>query len=148
MKKQTLLFIVLIASLVLSACRAGGELEKNREKWNAQGIGHYRFELTVSCFCAFMDIMPVAVEVKGGKVVSMTGADGQPVSGESRQYFDEAATVEGLFALAAKNLKEAEQVEVKYDAAYGFPTSIVVDMIKLAVDDEISYYVGSFKALP
>jgi hypothetical protein len=39
-------------------------------------------------------------------------------------------------------------VGISYDAQYGFPISIVVDRIKLAVDNEIAHYVDAFKVLP
>jgi hypothetical protein len=148
MKKRTLLIALLILALTLSACGAKSELGKNRDKWESMGVTHYRFELRISCFCPFMDIMPVTVEVKDGKIVSLTDASGQPLRDEFRTTFGEAATVEDLFAIAKENLSNADQVEVTYDATYGFPSSIVVDRIKMAVDDEIAYYVGAFKALP
>jgi hypothetical protein len=148
MNKRTLLFTLLILTIILSACGARSELTKNREKWTAQDISHYRFELTISCFCPFMDVMPVVVEVRDGQIVSLTGANGQPLRDDFRATFERAATVEGLFAVAEENLSNADQVEVTYDAQYGFPASIIVDRIKLAVDDEISYFVESFKVLP
>lgn len=150
MKKRTLLIVLivlLVLALSLSACGAKSELDKNREKWESLGVKHYRFELTISCFCPFMDVIPVTVEVKDGKIVSITDVSGQPLREEFRETFGEAATVEGLFAIAEENLSNADQVEVTYDAKYGFPASISVDRIKMAVDDEISYYVGAFKVL-
>ena len=148
MKKQTLTIAILILSLLLSACGAKTELGKNRDKWDAANIRHYTFELTVSCFCPFMEIMPIVVEVEDGKIVSMRDVNGQPVAGEFSQYIEEAATIEGLFALTEENLSNPDKVEVTYDAQYGFPISIRVDRIEMAMDDEISYYVESFKALP
>jgi Family of unknown function (DUF6174) len=87
------------------------------------------------------------VEVKDGKILSMTGADGKPLTGDFRATFEEAGTVEGLFAIAQANLAEADEVEITYDPQYGYPAAIKVDRIKMAVDDEISYYIGSFKVL-
>ncbi len=95
-----------------------------------------------------MDIVPVAVEVQNGQVISMTDVNGRPLPADFRATFEQAGTVERLFAVAEENLANADQVEVKYDAQYGFPASIVADRIKLAADDEISYYVESFEALP
>ena len=60
---------------------------------------------------------------------------------------DPAGTVEGLFAIAGENLANADKVEIAYDATYGFPVSIVVDRIEMAMDDEISYYVENFEIL-
>ncbi|RJP48212.1 MAG: hypothetical protein C4583_14715 [Anaerolineaceae bacterium] len=148
MKKQTLLIAVLILALTLSACGTKSELDQNRARWDSAGVTHYTFQLTVSCFCPFAEIMPITVEVQDGKIVSMRDVNGEAVEGESRQYIEEAATVEGLFTIAEENLANADQVEVTYDAQYGFPTSIVVDRIKMAIDDEIAYYARAFKILP
>lgn len=147
MKKRTLLIAILILALTLSACGAKSDLAKNRDKWTSAGVSHYSFELTISCFCPFFEVNPVTVEVKDGKIVSMTDASGQPLKEEFAQTFEEAATVEGLFAIAEENIANADEVEVTYDAQYGFPASIVVDRIKLAVDDEISYHVEAFQVL-
>lgn len=147
MKKRTLMIAILILALTLSACGAKSDLAKNREKWTSSGVSHYRFELTISCFCPFFEVNPVTVEVKDRKIVSMTDASGQPLREEFIQTFGEAATVEGLFAIAEENIANADEVEVTYDAQYGFPASIIVDRIKMAMDDEISYYVGAFQVL-
>lgn len=148
MKKQTLLIVLLVLAMTLSACGEKSELDKNRAKWDSAGVSHYRFELTISCFCPFMDIIPVSVEVKDGQIISLKDVNGQPLSENFRDTFEQAATVEGLFAIAGENLSNADQVEVTYDAQYGVPTSIVADRIRLAVDDEISYYVEFFEVLP
>ena len=149
MKKQTLLLSLLVLALALSACGGtSSEMQTNRDKWNAAKVTHYTFELIVSCFCPFADIMPITVEVQDGKIVSMTDVNGNAVEGEFAQYIEEAASIERLFALAEKNASEAEEIKVTYDAQYGFPTAINIDFIKMAVDDEISYYVNNFKPLP
>lgn len=147
MNKRTILFVLLILSLVLAGCSGTSALAKNRDKWNSQGVGHYRFELTISCFCPFFEVNPVTVEVLDGKIVLMTGADGQPLPEQFRSEFDQAGTVERLFAIAEENIANADQVDVTYDAVYGFPSSIIVDRIELAMDDEISYYVENFEVL-
>ncbi len=148
MKKQTLLLSLFILALTLSACGGTPEMQTNREKWNAAKVTHYTFELMISCFCPFSEIMPITVEVKDGEIVSMTDVNGKAVEGEFAQYIEEAASIERLFALAEKNASEADEIEVTYDAQYGFPSAINIDFIKLAVDDEISYYVNNFKPLP
>lgn len=92
--------------------------------------------------------MPLNVEVQNGQVVSMTDVNGQPVPADLAGNFDKAATMERLFVIAAEALKTADQVQVKYDAKYGFPTSIQIDPIKQATDDEIAYTVSDFEIVP
>lgn len=148
MNKRIFFFVFLIAALVLSACGGNSELAQKRDQWKAQGINHYRFDLTLSCFCPFGEVNPVAIEVLDGKIVSMTGADGKALSDPFRSRFEEAGTVEALFDLAETYFKSADKVEVAYDAEYGFPVSIAVDQIELAMDDEITYRVENFTPLP
>jgi hypothetical protein len=52
-------------------------------------------------------------------------------------------TVEGLFDyIQAAIDKKAHAVNVVYDAELGYPTSIEVDYIERAVDDEIRFKAG------
>ena len=147
MKKQTLLIVMLALSLVLSACGGNAALASNRDKWDAQGITHYSFDLTIACFCPFFEVNPVTVEVLDGQIVSMTDASGQPLPKEMRSTFEEAGTVGSLFAVAQDNLANADKVEITYNTTYGFPSAIIVDRIELAIDDEISYYAENFQVL-
>ena len=142
------IFVVLVAlALTLSACGGKSELGKQQAQWDAQGVTHYRYQLTISCFCPFMDIMPVTVEVQDGKVLSLTDVNGQPLGDEFRATFEEAATVDGLFALAAGAVNNADKVSIVYDSKFGFPSAIEIDWIEMAIDDEISYYVAGFEVL-
>lgn len=122
-------------------------LAANREKWESQHITHYRFELHVSCFCAFRDQMPLTIEVKDGKVVSMIDSKGQPVT-QFGELFDTYNTIDKLFAkLDAALNGEADSTTVEYDSAKGFPTSIYIDYIQEAADDEIGFTVSNLTAL-
>ncbi len=148
MKKQSWIFIVLVLALILSAC-SGRALQSNREKWDSQAVSHYRFKLSIGCFCPYQGIMPLTIEVKDGQIVSLTDVNGQPVGEEFRANFEEAATVERLFAVVEEAASGgADEIQVEYDAKYGFPSSISIDYIKEAMDDEISYHVLDFEVLP
>jgi len=145
--KQKIIAILLSLALLLSACSGESNLKKNRAKWDGQGVTHYRYQLNISCFCPFKDIMPVTVETQDGEIVSLTDVKGQVLGAEFRSTFEKAATVEGLFTLAQDALQGADKVSITYDSQFGFPSSIVIDWIKLAMDDEISYYVTNFEVL-
>lgn len=148
MKKKILPMAFLALMLMLSACNGTSELSQNHKKWNEAGIRNYTFDLVVSCFCPFADIMPVAVEVKDGQVVSMTDVNGNALDEKFVQYFEEAASMDRLFDIAKTSLSKADEVQITYDAQYGFPAAINADFIKMAMDDEISYYVNNFRPLP
>ena len=148
MKKIILITLVFI----LAACSMGGsEFSQNQKKWNDANITHYRFELNISCFCAFRDQMPLKVEVQNGEIVSITASDGSVITKSDPRYenFSQHATIDRLFAeLKADQSGKADEVTVKYDATYGYPTEINIDFIKNAVDDELYLSTSAFEKLP
>jgi len=149
MKKIILILLVFI----LAACSAdGSELSRNQQTWEDANISHYRFELNLSCFCAFRDQMPLTVEVKDGEVVSMTAADGNAVSADdpNYQHFVDLGTIDRLFAEleSVAGSANAGEVIVKYDPTLGYPTEASIDYIKEAIDDELYVSIAGFEKLP
>lgn len=145
-------FILLSLTLMLMACTAGGasEFDKNKATWDDANISHYRYTLSVSCFCVFMDDMPLTVEVQNGQVVSITSVKGTVIDSTDQQVYpfvEPYATIDQLFEQLKSAQKDADEVTVVYDATYGFPTSIAIDRIKEAVDDELYLTVENFEAL-
>jgi hypothetical protein len=150
-KMKRLILISMI--FILAACSAGGsELERNRQAWEGAGVSHYRMDLFLSCFCVFNELMPLAVEVKDGEVVSLADKDGIPISANDPlfEYFNTFATIDRLFAEleGAMGSADAGEITVKYDAALGFPAEASIDYIKEAVDDELYVTVSGFEQLP
>lgn len=142
--------LLLVLSLVLVACSASSEYDQNLKKWQEANIEHYRFDLFIGCFCPFRNVMPLTIEVQNGEVVSITQVDGVVVATDDPSYelFISAASMDSLFTMLEADLNgDADEVLVTYDATYGFPTSISVDQIKEAVDDEIFYQVENFEVL-
>ena len=142
--------LLLVLSLLLVACSASSEYDQNLKKWQEANIEHYRFDLFIGCFCPFRNIMPLTIEVQNGEVVSITQVDGVVVATDDPSYelFISAASMDSLFTMLEADLNgDADEVLVTYDATYGFPTSISVDQIKEAVDDEIFYQVENFEVL-
>ena len=94
--------------------------------------------------------MPLTIEVKGGEVVSITRADGTVVDSSNPSYetYQTYGTIDSLFSKLKTDIAgEADEVVMTYDATYGFPTSIAIDYIKEAVDDELSLQVLEFQIL-
>jgi hypothetical protein len=144
--------ILLALSLILAACTAvstPSEFEKNQGLWENANISHYRYTLSLSCFCAFMDDMPLTVEVQDDKVVSITSGKGAVIDSTNPSYeiFQNYVPMENLFAQLKSALEEADEVTVGYDATYGFPTSIAIDQVKEATDDELWITVENFEVL-
>ena len=143
--------IFIFMTLVLTACSLGGqtEIERNKEKWQAANISHYRYNLFVGCFCVFSQDMPLIVEVKDGELVSMKYQSGNEIDTSSRELFEKYASIERVFSELETNINgKADKVTVTYDPMYGFPAKIDVDFIKNAMDDELSLTVSNFEKLP
>ncbi|NJN79745.1 MAG: hypothetical protein HC797_04325 [Anaerolineales bacterium] len=147
MKK--IIFIVL--ALILAACgNTSTEFDQNLTKWNNAGISHYQYQLFIGCFCPFYEDMPLTIEVKDGEVVSITSVDGTAIDSSDPAYetYNSYATIDRLFSELGLDLAgEADEVVVTYDPTYGFPTSIAIDYIKEAIDDELSLQVSEFQIL-
>ena len=145
-------FFLLLLALFLTACSLGGtELSHNKDKWQDANIAHYRFELSVGCFCAFRSQMPVTVEVQDGEIVSMIGNDGTSMSltDPLNEYILKYATIDRLFSeLESDSVQKADKLTVTYDSTYGFPSEISIDFIELAVDEELYLSVSAFEPLP
>ena len=127
--KRPVLILALMALMALAACSSvtGSPLELNRQKWQNQNITHYRFNLSVLCFCAFSSIMPITVEVNNGKIISMVGKDGQSAA-EYQDTLAKYASVEKLFGTVDAAAKgNAYQLVVQYDSNYGYPQIIDID---------------------
>lgn len=149
MKKIFLLALTLV--FVLSACaNVATPFDRNLAIWKEANVSNYRYQLSVVCFCPYMEDMPLTIEVQNGKMVSMTRPDGTQVDSSSPSYetYVSYATIDGLFLKLQSVLGgEAEEVTVSYDSVYGFPATIMIDYIKLAIDDELSLQVSKFEIL-
>lgn len=122
-------------------------LAQNRQKWDALNITHYRFKLVAGCFCSFRNRMPLAIEVKDAKILSIVDNDGKPTT-EFDDIFNKYNTIERLFSTLDSALNgDADKTTVTYNTEYGYPASIYIDYIQLAADDEMSFTVSDFETL-
>ena len=143
--------ILLVLALILTACSASAsaEFDKNRIKWQDANIVHYRYNIFVSCFCAFRDDMPMTVEINNGEVVSITSVKGNVITPSDSLYevVKNYAGMDALFTQLKDASAEADKVEVTYDPTYGFPTILAIDQIEQAMDDELYITVDNFEIL-
>jgi hypothetical protein len=147
MRKLIFIFIV----LALAACSAGNqsEIERNKEKWQDANITHYRYNLTLGCFCVFSQDMPLVIEVMDGNVVSMEYKNGNPIDTTNRELFERFSTIDRIFSeLEADLAGAADEVTVTYDPTYGFPVEVSIDYVKEATDDELYLTISDFEVLP
>ena len=142
-------------TLILAACASANalgnqsEIEQNKEKWLDAGISHYRYHLSISCFCVFTQDMPLILEVQDGKVVSMKFQSGKEIDPSLTELFEKYATIDQVFAEINAGLNgAADEVIAKYDPTYGFPTEVTIDVEKQATDDELYLTLSNFEKLP
>ena len=151
MKKLILIVIALILAGCASAFALGSqsELEQNQEKWQDAGISHYRYDLSISCFCVFTQDMPLVIEVLDGKVLSMEYQNGNEIDPSLLELFNRYATINRVFGEVKAGLNgAADEVVVKYDPTYGFPSEVTIDVEKQATDDELYLTLSNFEKLP
>jgi hypothetical protein len=147
--------ILIVMAFLLAACASvnvlgsRSEIDQNHEKWQDAGISHYRYNLTISCFCIFTQDMPLLIEVQDGKVLSMEFQSGKEIDPSLHELFDKYATIERVFAELKTGLNGgADNVVVKYDPTNGFPTEATIDFKQQAADDEIYLTLSNFEKLP
>ena len=143
--------LLLTLAILLTACSVlqTSEFDQNLSKWEGANISYYQYDLVIGCFCPFYQDMPLTIEVKNGEMVSIARADGTLVdaSDPNYEYYVKYATIDRLFGELRSEMAEAEEVLVTYDSQYGFPVDVSIDVIKLAMDDELSLQVKNFKVL-
>jgi Family of unknown function (DUF6174) len=143
--------VIAVALAGLSACSVldidGREserekLEAHRSQWQAQGVDSYEFVLRRLCFCGG-GTSPATVVVRNGQRVSVTDVEtGTPIPENFVQYY---LTIDELFDFVADAIdRKAYQIDVTYDATFGFPTRIAIDYIENAVDEEMAFEASSF----
>lgn len=144
--------MLLLISLLLAGCSlfpsVEQELEQNQAKWLEQDIRDYRFDLTIgSLWWPGADLMPLTIDVKNGEAVSVKNQKGQDETSYLETFLN-SATIDSLFeVIQSAQDSGANDIKVTYDPEFGFPKIISVDYEKIAIDDEIGYYVENFEVL-
>lgn len=157
MIRTRVLSVMSVATLLLagsSACSSADSLgppvdalalvEASR-RWEAVAPASYAYTLERYCFCLFDG--PLRVTVRDGAVESAqairTGAmlTGVQLGG--------VPTIPDVFAALAYAVDlPAALFSARYDPTWGFPVEASIDHWARAVDDEISYRLSAFTALP
>ena len=148
--KTKILSLFFVLAIVLSACGNGTTFQQNQAKWERQNINHYRFTLVVGCFCPFAGA-EVTYEVLNGQVVNESikpAVDRPDDPARISEFYQPYNTVEKVFDYVGNALNEADETTIAYDPTYGFPTTVSVDWIKQAMDDEMHLTLSNFEVLP
>jgi hypothetical protein len=147
--------ILIVMAFLLAACASANalgsqsEIDQNQGKWQNADISHYRYDLSISCFCVFTQDMPLTIEVQEGKVISMEYKNGNEIDSSLLELFQKYASIDRIFTELKADLNgAADEVIAKYDPTYGFPTEVTIDVEKQATDDELYLTLSNFEKLP
>lgn len=114
-------------------------LEAARLRWEAAAIDDYTWSFTRLCFCPQLT---VEVTVEAGQPVRESVEDDDRFPAEPAEL--EFRTMEELFDVIEREIRESDEVTVEYDAETGRVLRFDADRITEAVDDELGYQVESF----
>ncbi len=114
-----------------------------RARWAQTDASNYVFELQRSCFCAPDFVRPVRIEIRDGLVSSAVYVDTEePIP----TPLTSVPTIDDLFDEIQDAIDGgAFSVIADYDAGIGYPISVSIDHIELAIDDEMAFTVSSFQ---
>jgi len=113
------------------------------------GWTDYVYEYRKDCFCLPASRQPMTVTVRDGSVTEVAyaaGADegftpGDAVPGDVKGTIP---TVDGLFDEIQDGIdRPADEIEVTYDADSGMPTTIFIDYVARAADEELRITAGN-----
>jgi hypothetical protein len=124
--------------VALAGCKLGDtdafqsqKLAESRARWNSKNVDSYSYVLELECFCApASQLEPVLVTVHDGAVVSLQYWDEDPAdrTPAPASVFGPYDTIEKLFDFVADAIdRDADVLQVGYDAEYGFPNVVNVD---------------------
>ncbi|MBW3571707.1 MAG: hypothetical protein KY467_11415 [Gemmatimonadetes bacterium] len=134
--RWTILPMLLLAAL--AGCGLGDDdslqrqkLQEARTRWQGKNVASYSYVLELQCFCApASQLRPVLVTVQNGAVASLQYWDPDPAKRTPApdSIFGAYDTVEELFDLIEDAIdRDADVLQVGYDAEYGFPYVVNVD---------------------
>ena len=149
MKTRIIFSLFFVMVLTLSACGGESTFQRNKDKWESQNIDHYRFTLVVGCFCPFAGA-EVTYEVLNGLVVNETVKPAPERPDDPTRisdFYQPYNTIGKVFDYVEQSEKEADETTTQYEPSYGFPSSVTVDRIKQAADDEMYLTLSNFEVL-
>jgi hypothetical protein len=159
----------LAARLLLSACVAGSscgalaaesgdgpaaeplvksrfKADSARDTWRLSQLRHYRFDISLACYCATHGRFVVTVSdgvVIDAQAVAETG------DGKRAMRAGDLHTVDELFTMIDRYLaSRPDAVELRLDRRYGYPAFFRVDPRYGVADDEMTLTIHGLTPIP
>ncbi|HEX5589723.1 MAG TPA: DUF6174 domain-containing protein [Candidatus Limnocylindrales bacterium] len=117
------------------------EIALHQAAWAERAIDSYTVSITRACFCPPGAIGPYVITVVDGSAteVLFEGAPADP----SLVGTAFPLTIDAVFE-RLRNLEPRATMTATWDPDWGFPTSVSVDPIPNAIDDEYSISIAAF----
>lgn len=158
MKMRTRWMSVPVLLAALAGCDLGNpdgfqrdKLNEARTQWDGKNVSSYTYILELQCFCApASQLAPVLVTVQNGAVASVQYWDSDPAdrTPAPASIFGAYDTVDELFDFVGDAIRrDADVLQVGYDAEYGFPNIVNVDY-ESGGDEQVLFFVTEFTPTP
>lgn len=121
------------------------ELEKNKLLWKQSNISDYKF-VSSRLQGGVSGWVPVLIEVKSGKAVSMKPAQ-KPAELERTDGYEDFDTVEKMFAEIQKHIDNGDNVRITYNKEFGYPERITIVPKAGPVDSQFTIEITKFKRI-
>ena len=107
--------------------------QKNLMLWSEKKSSSYEYTLERQCFCPIEYRRPIRITVEDNEVIGANFFDENEVSTE---LFNELETIDDWFIIISDAInRHADQISIKYNAKYGYPEMLDIDMRLLRSDD-------------
>ncbi len=141
-----ILFNLFLISNVLISSLFAEDVESLQDMmtlWEEQHITSYDYVLQRQCFCPYEYTRSIEIRVLDGEIINAKYIDNN--KSVSPEIFNELETIEDVFSILFSAVeRNAEHIDVQYNAKYGFPEKIDIDMRLLRADDERAIIISSF----
>lgn len=141
---RILIISTLHSSLLLANNEGVNQLYQNNfNQWIDSNIDSYAYTLKMQCFCPINYTRLIRVEILDNHVSAANFVNyDEPVSIE---IINDLESIDGWFKLISTAIRrDADHISVEYDASYGYPTMIDIDMRRMRSDDEQVISISEF----
>jgi hypothetical protein len=139
-------FVAVLVTLAACASVDDRELSEAREQWSRQVPRSYELTWQQACVCEPTWNRPIRISVAAGQITSAIYVDDDEAVAEPVR--SHLVTVDGVFDKIEDAIEgDASQVDVEYDATWGYPASVFVDYNRRTADEELMLQLSDFTTI-
>ena len=140
--------LLLLLAVLPGCASASRSAAHHREQWETRKLTAYAFEYQRQCFC-LANMIWWRVEVRGDSVASAALLDpADTIATAATMTLAEHPTITNIFDRLQNVLAvRGASMQVTYDSALSYPTTIIVDEDKDSLDDEWELRVRNVRSL-